>query len=52
MRSPDAVLTYLVRRGQVEADHAAAFLADLEARDREGSFLATSLIYVVSGRKA
>jgi SAM-dependent methyltransferase len=39
-------------RHQVEADRAAAFLADLEARDREGSFLATSLIYVVSGRKA
>lgn len=52
MRSPDAVLAYLVRRGQVEADRAAAFIADLEARDREGSFLATSIIYVVSGRKA
>jgi hypothetical protein len=39
-------------RRQVEADRAAAFVADLEARDREGSFLATSIIYVVSGRKA
>ena len=35
MRSPDAVLTYLVQRHQVEADRAAAFVADLEARDRE-----------------
>jgi ubiquinone/menaquinone biosynthesis C-methylase UbiE len=52
MRSPDAVLTYLVQRHQVEADRAAAFVADLEARDREGSFLATSIVYVVSGRKA
>jgi hypothetical protein len=39
-------------RRQVEADRAAAFLADLEARDREGAFLATSIIYVVSDRKA
>ena len=52
MRSPDGVLAYLVRRGQVEADRAAAFIADLETRDREGSFLATSIVYVVSGRKA
>jgi SAM-dependent methyltransferase len=52
MRNPDGVLKYLVMRHQVEADRAAAFLADLEARDREGSFLATSIIYVVSGRKA
>jgi hypothetical protein len=52
MRNPDAVLTYLVQRRQVGADRAAAFIADLEARDREGSFLATSIIYVVSGRKA
>jgi hypothetical protein len=52
MRNPDAVLTYLVMRRQVEADRAAAFLADLEAHDREGAFLATSIIYVVSGRKA
>jgi ubiquinone/menaquinone biosynthesis C-methylase UbiE len=52
MRNPDGVLTYLVMRRQVEANRAAAFLADLEARDREGAFLATSIIYVVSGRKA
>jgi len=52
MRSPDAVLTYLVQRHQVEADRAAAFLADLETRDREGAFIATSIMYVVSGRKA
>ena len=52
MRSPDAVLKYLVMRHRAEADRAAAFLADLEARDQEGSFLATSIIYVVSGRKA
>jgi hypothetical protein len=52
MRNPDAVLTYLVMRRQVEADRAAAFLADLETRDREGAFVATSIIYVVSGRKA
>jgi SAM-dependent methyltransferase len=52
MRSPDAVLKYLVMRHQVEADRAAAFIADVEARDRDGSFLATSIIYVVSGRKA
>jgi hypothetical protein len=52
MRNPDGVLTYLVRRGQVEADRAAVFLADLEARDREGAFIATSIIYVVRGRKA
>jgi hypothetical protein len=52
MRNPDGVPTYLVRRGQVEADRAAAFLADLEARDREGAFIATSIIYVVRGRKA
>ena len=51
MRNPDAVRAYLVRRHQVEADRAADFVADLEARDREGSFLATSIIYVVSGRK-
>jgi len=54
MRNPDAVpfLAYLVMRRQVEADRAAAFLADLEARDREGAFLATSTMYAVSGRKA
>ena len=52
MRNPDAVLTYLVMRRQVEADRAAAFLADLETREREGAFVATSIIYVVSGRKA
>jgi ubiquinone/menaquinone biosynthesis C-methylase UbiE len=51
MRNPDGILTYLVMRRQVEADRAAAFLADLEARDREGAFLATSIMYVVSGRK-
>jgi hypothetical protein len=52
MRNPEAVLTYLVMRRQVEADRAAAFIADLETRDREGAFIATSIIYVVSGRKA
>lgn len=52
MRSPDGVLAYLVRRHQVDEDRTAAFIADLEARDREGSFLATSLIYIVTGRKA
>ena len=51
VRNPDAVLGYLVMRRQVEADRAAAFLADLEARDRDGAFIATSIVYVVTGRK-
>jgi hypothetical protein len=36
-------------RHELEADRAAAFLTDLAARDQDGSFLATSIIYVVSG---
>jgi SAM-dependent methyltransferase len=51
MRNPDGVLAYLVMRHQVEADRAAAFLADLEARDRDGAFLSTTIMYVASGRK-
>lgn len=51
MRNPDAVLAYLVMRHHVAADRAAAFIADLEARDGDGAFVATSIIYVVSGRR-
>jgi hypothetical protein len=51
MRNPDAVLAYLEMRHQVAADRAAAFIADLEARDRDCAFVATSIIYVVSGRR-
>jgi hypothetical protein len=36
---------------QAQANRAVAFSADLKARDREGPFVATSIMYVVSGRK-
>ena len=42
----------LVTSGQVEPKRAAAYLADLEARDRAGAFLATIISYAVTAVKA
>ena len=44
-------LAYLVARRVVDAEQTAAFMAELEDRDREGSFLATVITYSATGRK-
>ena len=44
-------LDALVTAGSVEPARAAAFRADLEARDRDGTFLATIIAYCATGRK-
>jgi hypothetical protein len=35
-----------------DAERAAAFMTDLEARDRAGTFLSTIITYSATGRKA
>jgi SAM-dependent methyltransferase len=52
VRDLKSELGYLVARRVVNPDRTAAFLADLETRDREGSFLATVITYAATGRKA
>lgn len=44
-------LAYLVARGVANADRTAAFMTDLEARDRNGTFLSTVITYAATGRK-
>lgn len=45
-------LAYLVARRVADADRAAAFMADLVERDRDGGFLASMITYSATGQKA
>jgi ubiquinone/menaquinone biosynthesis C-methylase UbiE len=51
VRDLKSELAYLVARHLADAEGAAAFLADLEARDRAGTFLSTIITYSATGRK-
>ena len=41
-------LAYLVARGRIDREQAAAFTADLERRDARGSFLAVVVTYAAT----
>jgi SAM-dependent methyltransferase len=51
VRDLKSELAYLVARHLADAERAAAFMADLEARDRAGTFLSTVITYSATGRK-
>ncbi len=51
LRDVDALLGYLTMTRRISADRASSFRADLVSRDQGGSFLATSVMYVVTARK-
>lgn len=51
VRDLKSELAYLEARHLADAERAAAFMADLEARDRAGTFLSTIITYSATGRK-
>lgn len=51
VRDLKSELAYLAARHLAHAERAAAFMADLEARDRAGTFLSTIITYSATGRK-